>query len=290
MALFPARSATALALSLMLGAPLAAQDAATTPTPDTAIATVNGEIITLADLVSVRADLPQQYQSLPDEALYDGIRQQLVDQKLLEQEAEKTGLAGDPAIARALALQHQSLLANFYLRRKLNEGLTDAAVEAAYKERYADVPPVQEVRASHILVPTEEEAKKLHDELSAGADFAALAAEHGTDGTKTNGGDLGFFTRETMVPEFADAAFALEAGQLSAPVQSQFGWHLIKVTDKRDKPAPAIDEVRDEIKGALASEIAQKVLADLRTGATVDQPEDRPGLSALRDDSLVDHP
>lgn len=290
MALFPARSATALALALMLGAPLAAQEAAKAPTPDTAIATVNGEAITLADLVSVRADLPQQYQSLPDEALYDGIRQQLVDQKLLEQEAEKTGLAEDPAIARALALQHQSLLANFYLRRKLNEGLTDAAVEAAYKERYADAPPVQEVRASHILVATEEEAKKLHDELAAGADFAALAAEHGTDGTKTNGGDLGFFTRETMVPEFADAAFALEVGQLSEPVKSQFGWHLIKVTDKRDKPAPSIDEVRDEIKGALASEIAQKVLADLRAGATVDQPENRPGLSALRDDSLVDRP
>lgn len=290
MALFPARSATALALSLMLGAPLAAQEAAKAPTPDTAIATVNGEAITLADLVSVRADLPQQYQSLPDEALYDGIRQQLVDQKLLEQEAEKTGLAEDPAIARALALQHQSLLANFYLRRKLNEGLTDAAVEAAYKERYADAPPVQEVRASHILVATEEEAKKLHDELAAGADFAALAAEHGTDGTKTKGGDLGFFTRETMVPEFADAAFALEVGQLSEPVKSQFGWHLIKVTDKRDKPAPSLDEVRDEIKGALASEIAQKVLADLRAGATVDQPENRPGLSALRDDSLVDRP
>lgn len=288
MAHFPARSALALALSLVLGLPLAAQD--NPPAADTVVATVNGEAITLADLVSVRADLPQQYQGLPDEALYDGIRQQIVDQKLLKLAAQEAGLADDPVIARALALQHQSLLADFYLRRKLTEALTDAAIAAAYKERYTDAPAVQEVRASHILVATEAEAQALRDQLDGGADFAALAGEHGTDGTKTQGGDLGFFTREVMVPEFADVAFALAPGEIAGPVHSQFGWHVIKVTDKRDKPVPELAEVRDDLSRALGGELAQKVLADLRAGAVIEQPEARPGIAGLRDDTLAGHP
>lgn len=254
---------------------------------DTVVATVNGVAITLADVIAVRGDLPPQYQSLPDDALYDGIREQLIAQKVLSDAADAQGLADDPEIARALAIQRQGILAEFFMRRAMAERLTDDAVQALYDERIEAAEPVQEVRASHILVATEDEAASLRAQIDGGADFADLAVEHGTDGTRIQGGDLGYFTRDTMVEPFADAAFAMEVGDTSAPVQTQFGWHLIRLTDKRQRPNPTLDEVRGEIEQELGGQIARDLLAELRDAAAVEAPEDRPGLDQLRNDALI---
>jgi peptidyl-prolyl cis-trans isomerase C len=285
------RGAAAIALAAGLGVALHAQEAAAPAAdPATVVATVGDVSITLGDIIAVRADLPPQYQALPDETLYDGIRQQLVDQALLEAAAEAEGLENAPAVARALAVQRRSVLADFFIRKAVAEGVTEEAVQAAYDERFANAPAVQEVRASHILVPTEEAAKAIRAELDAGADFAALAAEHGTDGTKAQGGDLGWFTREMMVAEFADAAFALEPGQIAGPVQTQFGWHLIRLAEKRDQPKPTLDEVRAEIEQELGGEVALAAVEALRGQAAVTLDESRPGLASIRDDALVAFP
>jgi len=278
-------AATALWLS---AAPLSAQEAtAPAATPDTVIASVNGAPVTLGDLIAVRGDLPAQYQQLPDQALYDGIRQQLTDQTLLMQAAEKAGIDADPQVARAVAIQRMGLLAEFFMRREVEARMTEDALRAAYDARVTAADPIPEVRASHILVADEGKASALRAQIDAGADFAALAAEHGTDGTKAQGGDLGYFTREMMVKELSDAAFAMEVGAVSQPVQSQFGWHLIKLTDKRDQPRPTFEASRAELEQSVGSELVQQVMTELRDGAAIETPEDRPGLGAIRDDALI---
>ena len=276
----------AAAAALALAAPVAAQEA----DPETVVATVNGEPITLGEIASLRADLPQQYDQLPDETLYQGIREQLVNQKLLTQAAEAAGLPAEPAVARALQVQRQSLLSDFYMRLQMQERLTPERLAEAYEARYGDAGPTREVKASHILVDSEEKARTLKDQLEEGAEFAALAAEHGTDGTSARGGDLGWFDRNVMVPQFADAAFAMEVGDVSEPVQTQFGWHLIKVTDEREKPAPTLEEVREELASELGQAIAQEVVEGLREAAEIEVAEDNPGVEAFRDPALSQFP
>jgi peptidyl-prolyl cis-trans isomerase C len=291
--------ASMLALSVALAGPGWAQTAApeapaaaapAPADPAAVIATVNGVAVTLADLVAVRAELPQQYQALPDQTLYDGIRDQLVSQKVLEQAATAEGLADSPAVARQLALQRQNVLADAYLRREIGKRVTVEAIKAAYEAQYVNVEPVREIRASHILVADEALANEIKAKLDAGGDFAALAAEFGTDGTKTQGGDLGFFEKGMMVPEFAEAAFAMETGKPGGPVQTQFGWHLILVTDSRDRPAPDFAAVEGEIAQELTRAAAGEIVEALRAAAAVTVAEDRPGLGALRDDTLVGQP
>lgn len=277
-----ARAALAVLLSTTAALPLAAADATTV------VATVNGQPITLGDLIAVRTELPPQVQQLPDEFLYDGIRRQLIDTRVVEQAAEAQGLANDPVVARALARQRAGVLADAFIRRAIAAEVTEAALRARYDAEYAKAAPVREVRASHILVPTREAAQALRDQLDKGADFAALAAEHGTDGTRAQGGDLGFFSKEVMVPEFADAAFALKVGETGGPIQTQFGWHVLRVTEERNRPAPAFEEVQAELAEAMGREVAEGLLERLRTAAAVTTDESRPGLDALRNDALIE--
>src|SRR5690606_30914637 len=140
-----------------------------------------------------------------------------------------------PAVQFALTNQERGVLASAYMEQAVTERLNDEAIEAAYQERYAGAEPVEEAHAAHILVEDEATAQEIREELDEGADFAALAAEHGTDGTASRGGDLGWFTHERMVPTFADAVFAMEAGTVAGPVETPFGWHVIKLFEKRQR-------------------------------------------------------
>ena len=290
------RATAALLLSTALALPLAAQTPAPAPAaeaaapadPATVVATVNGQAITLGDLAATLAELPAQVQQLPDDVLYEGIRRQLVDTKAVELAAEAAGLADEPAIARAIARQRAGVLADAYIRRAIEAEVTDAALRARYDAEYASKEPVREVRASHILVPSQEAAQALRDQLDAGADFAALAAEHGTDGTRARGGDLGFFAREVMVPEFAEAAFAAPIGEVVGPVQTQFGWHVILVTEERDQPVPAFEAVEGELRDTMSREVAEALLERLRTEAQVALEDGTPGIGSLRDPAMLD--
>ena len=236
------------------------------------MAGVGGVTLSLGARVAIRRERPAQYQALPGEVLFDGIVEQLIDQMLLAEAGRKAGLEQRPAIVLTLLNQRRATLADAYLRQAVGERVTPEAVEARYRQRYLDSEPTREVRAGHILVATEELAADLKAQLDAGADFALLAAEHGTDGTVTQGGDLGWFAHSDMVPEFADAAFAMAPGAISGPVETAFGWHLIRLVERRDREPPALDEVREELMGELIQQAQVAVVEGLRMQSAIVMP------------------
>ena len=255
---------------------------------DSALAVVDGVTLTLGELIAIRRELPDQYQTLPDEVLFDGIVEQLIDQMLLAQAAKAAGLARHPAIAMNLLNQRRAILADAFLRNEVTARVTPEAVEALYQELYLDSEPKQEVRAGHILVETVELAGELKAQLDGGGDFAALAAEHGTDGTASRGGDLGWFVQSDMVPEFADAVFAMEPGTISGPVKTAFGWHLIKLDERRDRQPPALEEVREELMGELIQQEQVAVVAELRMQSVIVMPEPPLPPQSIREDAMLD--
>jgi peptidyl-prolyl cis-trans isomerase C len=254
---------------------------------DAVVATIAGTPITLGELVAARRGLPEEFQQLPDEVLMDALIEQMANQLLLAQAAREAGLDQDLAVQMALKNGERAVLASAFLEQAVTERVTDAAIEAAYQERFANAEPVQEARAAHILVEDEATAKEIKAKLDDGADFAALAAEYGTDGTASRGGDLGWFVHEQMVPEFADAVFAMEPGTVSEPVQTPFGWHIIKLVEMRDRPVPPLDAVRDQIAAELAETVQTDILGEVREGIDVQREGDSIPASAIRADELL---
>lgn len=261
--------------------------AAPLPSAEAVLATVGDQKVTLADVIAVRQALPEQYQQLPDEVLMTGIVEQIVEQILLETAAKASGLADTPLIQKAIRSQTRAVLADAYMSEALQDAITEEKIAETYQTRFVEADPVVEVRAAHILVREEAQAAEIKAKIDAGADFAAMAAEHGTDGTAARGGDLGWFVRAQMVPEFADAAFALEPGQISGPVETPFGWHLIKLEEKRDQPAPPLEEVQSSIIEELSQEISTEVLDELRADAAITRFLDGIDAAAIRADDLI---
>lgn len=255
---------------------------------ETVIAEVGGRAITLGELIAVRRALPEQYQSLPGEVLLEGLTDQLVTQATLADRARASGLDERTDVRLTLRNLEMSALADAYMRAEINARVDDAAVEEAYRARYAEAEPEQEIRASHILVETEERAAELRTEIEEGAEFAALAREHGTDGTAEQGGDLGWFAEGDMVPEFSDAAFALEEeGAVSQPVESPFGWHLIKLTGRRDKPVPELAEVEQELRRSLVEEAQEAIVEEARGAVEAERLEGDIPPEAVFADELI---
>ncbi len=232
--------------------------------PSTVVATVNGESLTEREVQLALDELA------PGAAIDEQKREQLIgfliNVKLVAQAAKEKKLPDSQDFQDKLAFLRDKALMQTYLENIGDEAVTDEALKKVYDETVKDVKPEQEVRARHILVETEDDAKKVAERIAKGEDFATVAKEASTDpGSGAEGGDLGFFTKEQMVPEFADAAFKLDAGQVSAPVKSQFGWHIIKVEEKRERPIPQFDEVRSQIEDFVrkrAQEEAVKKLLD----------------------------
>ncbi len=252
------------------------------------LAEVDGVTLTLGELIAIRRELPEQYQSLPDEVLFNGIVDQLIDQILLAQAGRKAGLDKRPSVALNLLNQERAVVADAYLRREVTARATPEAVQALYNERYVITPPEEEIHAGHILVDSEEKAADLKAQLDGGADFAALAAEHGTDGTASKGGELGWFVRGDMVPEFAEAAFAMDLGTISAPVQTPFGWHLIKLDERRERTAPTLEEVQGALMGEVIQQSQLAIVEELRGQATIVKPELPLPPQSIRDDQMLD--
>lgn len=230
------------------------------------VATVNGVEITLGEVIIAAAQLPPQYQQLPPDVLFSGVTDQLVQQELLAQT-----LATPPSrVDLALTNERRSLVAGEVITALTAGAVTDEAVQAAYDATYAAAEPQTEWRAAHILVATEEEATAVTARLDAGEDFAALAAELSTDtGSGAMGGDLGFFGPGMMVPEFEQAVGGLEIGQVSDPVQSQFGWHVAELEETRPQAVPTLDEVREELSGQVQQQTVQARLVELEAQGVV---------------------
>ena len=260
--------------------PAAATDA------DTVVARVGDTEITMGHVVGLMARLPREYQQLPDETLFDGIVQQLVEQTAVVQSIE------EPLNRRLrvdLDNSQREVMVNDTLARVLDGAVTDETLQALYAERYLQREPEMEFNAAHILVPTEEEALALLQELEDGADFGHLAREHSGDpGSAENGGALGWFQGGQMVQPFAEAAAALEPGEVSEPVQTQFGWHLIRLEDRRLADAPPLEAVRDELTAELQRQAITDHVAAAREATTVEITTEGIDPALIRDQSLLD--
>jgi peptidyl-prolyl cis-trans isomerase C len=275
-----ARAFGAFALAAFLVAPalVGAQDS------DSVVARVNGVEIRQSDLAlaedEVGANMPQMGPDQKREYLIT----YLSDVIILAQAADKQKIADRDDVKHRIELERSRVLMETLLHDTGKAALNDEAMHEVYDEAVKQMPPEQEVHARHILVQTEEEAKEIEAELKKGADFAALAKEKSKDPGAADGGDLGYFTKDQMVPEFSEAAFKLDKGQTSDPVHTQFGWHIIKVEDKRTKPTPTFDEVRGQIENYVAHKAQAELVANLRKSANIerlDQPPPAPNPSTL---------
>jgi peptidyl-prolyl cis-trans isomerase C len=252
---------SAVALAAMLAAPAPAAANA-----DPVVAIVNGIKIHMSDIQQDAQSAPQQMQQLPPDQLFQLLVSQEVDRKALLIEAQKQGLEKDPSVAAQMQAAANIKLENAYVQQHVAAAVSDTAVQAVYDRDYAGKPGPQQVEARHILVQTQAQAQAIIDQLNKGADFAKLAEKDSIDPGAKNGGELGWFAQDEMVPAFANAAFALKPGEYTkTPVQTQFGWHVILCEGKRTAPTPKLADVQDQIKQKLADAAVQGTLADVRS-------------------------
>lgn len=233
-------------------APAAAPAAA--PNPDMLIATVNGAKITLGDVQRAAGNLPPQARQIQPSVLVPLIVNQLVDQKAVQFAAEKEGLNHKPDVKAAMDAAAANALQNAYLEEKVGPLVTDSAMHDFYQSHYANKKPEEEIHARHILVDSEAQAKDIIAQLGKGADFGKLAAQLSKDkgSAGANGGDLGWFKKEDMLPAFSAAAFAMKPNTISqTPVHTQYGWHVIQVLATRTAPIPTFDQVHDQVRQEL---------------------------------------
>jgi peptidyl-prolyl cis-trans isomerase C len=245
------------------------------------VAKVNGMAITQGDLDIAAEDVGQNMPPMTTEAAKrDYLITYVADMILIAQAAEAKKLSDTDDFKRQIAFIRNKLLMETLMLSEGKAAVSEAALHKVYDEATKQMTAEQEVRARHILVETEDEAKAIQAELKSGGDFAELAKEKSKDtGAAAEGGDLGYFTKEQMVPEFADVAFKMEAGQVSGPVKSPFGWHIIKVEDKRLRPVPEFDKVRSQLETYVARKAQADYVGKLRADAKIeriDKPEAKP--------------
>jgi peptidyl-prolyl cis-trans isomerase C len=256
--------AAALFLSLSAG-PVMAQE-------DPLIAKVNGVEVHQSDLTMAEEDVGQNAQALTGDAKRDYLLQYVSDVILAAKAAEAKKVADQTEFKGRLAFMRNKLLMETLLQQEGKASVTPEAMKKVYEDAVKQIGNEQEVRARHILVPTEDEAKAILAEIKKGTDFSELAKQKSKDpGAAAEGGDLGYFTKEQMVPEFAEVAFRLEKGQVSDPVKTQFGWHIIKVEDKRAKPVPTFEQVKDQVSTYVERKAQADYIAKLREGAKIER-------------------
>ena len=271
------------------GTTTAATTAATTApvaaTKDTVLATVNGTNITMGDVIVTYSAIAEQYKQMPDDQLFQGILDQLVQQVALEQQLGDTLSAKDLLV---LAATRRNYLANVVLDPIAKNAVTDAAMTAAYDATVAAMPPQTEYRASHILVDSEAKATKLLADINGGKAFADVAKENSTDGSAKNGGDLGWFALGTMVKPFEAAVVAAKVGVVAGPIKTDFGWHLILVTETRVKAPPSMDDMKLQLSNQVQADAIKAYLKDLTDKAKVTRTADGVDPAAMKDVSLLD--
>ena len=262
--------------------PPAQKPAQATPAPaakpkdmpkDPVVATVNGQPVRLSEIEAMQQELPPQYRKMPVDAVFPALLDRLVNAKLVVQEGKKNKVQDDPAYKKRLAFVEEQVLQEFWIQREIARRVTPEKLKERYDERIKAMPAEEEVKARHILVATEDEAKALIAEIKKSGTFDKLAREKSTDkASGADGGDLGWFKKTDMVPEFANAAFAMAKGGLSdAPVKTQFGFHIIQVDDRRSAAPPAFEEMAEQLREELTRETVTTVLNTLRANAKIEK-------------------
>ena len=269
--------AASLAAAFALAAPAAA--AQEPAAEDPVVATVNGDDVLRSEVLETAEQLPPQYRQQID-LIFPQLLQRTIDIRLIAAAAEAGGMGDDPEVKRRLEEIRRAVMREVYVEKQVAERISEDMLKERYDAFVEANPPKPEVHARHILVEEETDARDLIGKLDEGADFAELAKEHSIGPSGAQGGDLDYFTKEQMVPAFADAAFALDKGSYSKdPVQTEFGWHVIEVLDRRELPPPSMEEVEDQLFEELSQEAVQDILTELRDGAEikiVEAPEPAP--------------
>ena len=271
----------ALALCAGLAMPAQAAD----PTADTVLATVNGVNITLGDLIVTREGLPDQYRNMPDDQLFKGILDQLIQQEALKQSAGDT-------LSKKQTIAIENLKRNYLSNDVLIAGIKDAvgepAIQKAYDVKYKDMAPQLEYHASHILVDSEDKAKALLAEIEGGKAFADVAKANSKDGSAASGGDLGWFGVGAMVKPFEDAVLAAPVGKVVGPIKTDFGWHLILVSETRNKAAPALADVHDQLAKEVQKAAIDGFIKAVTDKATVTRTDAAIDPAMIKDITLLD--
>lgn len=277
----------AASLAVLVAMPAVAQQKKAAPAPkaataapaatasgggDTILARVNGQVVHRSDLDVQLRNAPPQIQQQPLDKIYPALLNSMVNTELLDQAAHKAKLDQNPQVKQEIAAAQTQILVNAYVASLARSQITEAKLRQAYDQYAKDAPKTEEVHARHILVSSEQEAKDIIDQLKKGADFATLAKDKTIDPSgKSNGGDLGYFTKQDMVPEFANAVFAMKPGDFSqTPIKTQFGWHVIKLEDKRPGKAGTYEQIAPEIAQQMTQQIVAAKLQELRGQAKIE--------------------
>src|SRR4051812_20361883 len=262
-----------VALVLFAGLPLRAEDA------NPVLAKVNGSEIRQSDVALAEEELGPSLAQMDPATKKDNVLSFLIDMKIVSKAAEDKKVENSEEFKKRLAFTRSRLLMDSLLATEGKAATTDEAMKKVYQDASKQISGEQEVHARHILVESEDEAKAVADELKKGADFAELAKKKSKDPGASDGGDLGFFTKDQMVPEFSNVAFTLEPGKISDPVKSQFGWHIIKVEEKRSRKAPEFEQVKSQIETYVTRKAQADYVAKLREAAKVERM-DKPAETA----------
>ncbi|MCB1388440.1 MAG: peptidylprolyl isomerase [Rhodobacteraceae bacterium] len=280
-----ARLAAAAALVALLAAPVQAQDA---PTAATVLARVGDAEITLGQAIALRAQLPQQFAQVPDATLFPALVEQLIEQELLAQ-AHRDHLSARDTVM--LTNETRNFVANAALLEVAAASVTDESIQAAYDAfaaAFGEGEPVTEYHAAHILVRTEEERDQVVAALAEGRDFADVAREFSADGSAQQGGDLGWFGPGVMIPEFQAAVEALQPGQVSEPVQTRFGWHVVKLLETRAASVPPLEDVREDLVTQIQRQATRAYIDQLRAAASYENLSEGVDPSLLSQTTLLD--
>ena len=258
------------AVMMLASFPALTQDTQDTQDTPPVVVTINGESFTLNLLGNLANQLPDDVRRQPLDTLFESLIDDIIDTRLAADAARASGVADNPAIREIAERARDRILAEVWLNQEINARITDDMLEQSYNDLVADTESRTEIRARHILVDTKEDALAAISRLDEGEDFAALAVELSTGPSGPNGGELGYFGRGAMVPSFEVASFGLARDSYTKePVQTQFGWHVIKVEDRRVAPAPSFEEAQDQLRNTISVKLAGVILAELRGKAEI---------------------
>jgi len=269
--------AVAVALAVLGGFTAGAQEVP--------VAKVNGRIITEGDMKLAEAEIGSDLGTLPDATRRRVLLEFLIENQLFADAAESQRLGTGAGYDERMQYWRRRSLRDLYFDKTVRDAVNDADARKFYETQAGAVRPEEEVRARHILVESQEKARELFEKIAHGADFAGLARQHSKDpGSKDQGGELGFFARGQMVPQFEEAAFKLKRGEVSEPFETHLGWHLVRVDERRQRPAPAFETVKDRVVAAMIHQKAQQIVTDLRGKAQIEyiDPEIRRSMQAER--------
>ncbi len=264
----PALQALGLAIALSVGAFSVDAQAADDPI----VASVNGTNVMLSDVQKAHQQLPDPYRNYPFDQIFGDLLNIVIDRRIAAVAARDQGLQDDKEVKDTMARLEEQVLQRVLLERQITKEMNEVALRASYDKMIATASTEEQVRARHILVASEDEAKKVIEELTGGADFAELAKTRSTGPSGPKGGDLGYFEKGQMVPEFSAAAYALNVGEFTkTPVKTQFGWHVIKLEDRRTSEPPSFEDSQEQLKAQLSQEIGSTYIKGLRETATIER-------------------